>query len=107
MPDGSTNIIAPSLEIAKAFWALFSPGDAQMRLRFVHTNKTAGKWPKECWGTLEEVWDAVIDYTSRGYETYFFPNKVKDGPGSGVSKKTKKPNGMATDRDVIEVRCVF
>lgn len=95
MPDGS-NLILPSQTIAADFWRLFSPADPTIRLRFVHYDWRAKHPSKEVEGTLDEVWPHLIDYQSRGYEAYYFPNLVKPGT-----------DGFATDQDVQTIRALF
>jgi hypothetical protein len=90
---------APSLEIAKQFWAAFSPNDPSIRLRFVMFDRSA-KAKEVIADSVDAAWPHVLDFQSKGYECYFFPNKVPADAGSGWG-------GMAEDQDVEAVRAIF
>jgi hypothetical protein len=81
----------PQLAILKRFWNEFAPGDP-IRLRFIKTDRSAP--PAEFSApTVEDAWPTITSFTQRGYETYYFCNRV---PAS--------QDGFATDEHVETVR---
>jgi hypothetical protein len=92
MPDGMWAPLAPSLEITQAFWDLFSPDDPVVRLRFLHRDRGNPSTERE--GTLAELWPEVHEFQRRGYDVYYFVNRISRGAGTGKG-------GYATDQEAI------
>jgi hypothetical protein len=88
----------PELAIAKAFWTAFSPDDLAIRLRLLKHDKSAP--PREVdASSVDEAWPHVVEFQARGYEVYYFLNRVARGNGRGWG-------GAATDDDVPSIRAL-
>jgi hypothetical protein len=87
----------PSLEIAKAFWAAYSPSDPAIRLRFLKHDRTAPA-VEQSGGNVEALWPLVVEYQAKGYEVYYI-SQLSDVRAAG-----RGWNGCVEDIDITGIR---
>jgi hypothetical protein len=84
----------PQLEIAKAFWDEFAPGQP-IRLRFL---RGRGEAMEAEFPTVEQAWPAVVENQRSGWNVYYFPNDAHNDRNVGP---------FATDLGVSQARAFF
>jgi hypothetical protein len=87
---------APDLTIAEQFWAILSPNDPRVRLRFVKS----GGGAREYWAdSMAAIWPKVVELQAAGFEAYYVLNIAPHSDGHGW-------HGCVEDVDITGIRAL-